>query len=135
MTLMSMVLLGAGFGVKSSPDFCVGFTDDETVMLDLDNLSFREVKRLARRALEFWGLGGFLVLRSSVGSYHVVFDRAVSWGENLQVVAWAVLDSGSEGLKKWLVMQCRKGSSTLRVSPKGEKKSPRIVYREGNSDE
>lgn len=31
-------------------------------------------------------------------------------------------------------MQCIKKSSTLRVGPKGEKPSPRIVYREGNED-
>ena len=118
--------------MTSNRNYITGFTDDETVMLDLDNMSFKQVKYLARRTMEFWELGGFLVLRSSVGSYHVVFDRPVSWGENLQVVAWVVLDSGSEDLKRWLVMQCRKGSSTLRVSPKGEKPSPRIVYREGS---
>lgn len=28
-------------------------------------------------------------------------------------------------------MQCRKQSSTLRVSPKGEKTSPKIIYHEG----
>ena len=112
---MNMELLESGFGVKSSPNFILGFTDDETVMLDLDNMSFKKVKQLAQRASEFWNLGGFLVLKSSEGSYHVVFDRPVSWRENMQVVAWAVIDSGSEDLKRWLVMQCRKGSSTLRV--------------------
>ena len=70
---------------------------------------FRGVKQLARRALEFWGLADFVVLRSSEGSYQVVFDRPVSWRENMQVVAWTVLDSGCEELKRWLVMQCRKG--------------------------
>ena len=39
-----------------------------------------------------------------------------------------------EGLKKWFLLQCRKKSSTLRVGPKGEKPSPRIVYREGKQD-
>jgi hypothetical protein len=31
-------------------------------------------------------------------------------------------------------MQCRKQSSTLRGSPKGDKLSPNIVYREGIED-
>jgi hypothetical protein len=32
-------------------------------------------------------------------------------------------------------MQCIKGFSTLRISPKGDKPSPRIVGREGNQNE
>ena len=120
-----------GLSGGSCPKYILGYTSDETVMLDLDNMSFKEVKRFAQRALEFWDLGGFVVLKSSKESYHVVFDRPVSWRENLQVIAWCVLDSRSEELKRWLVMQCRKGSSTLRVGPKGEKYSPRIVFREG----
>ena len=48
-----MVLLGNGFGVTSNRNSITGFTDDETVMLDLDNMSFKQVKWLARRAMEF----------------------------------------------------------------------------------
>lgn len=33
-----------------------------------------------------------------------------------------------------MVMQCIKKSSTLRVSPKGNRSSPRIVFRHGNQD-
>ena len=135
MLLRSMVRLESGFGVKSTLNFCLGFTDDETAMLDLDKIEFKDVKQLAQKCLEFWDLGGFLILKSSPGSYHIVFDRIVSWRENLQVVAWCALYSGSEDLKRWLVMQCRKGSSTLRVSSKREKKRPRVVYREGSEEE
>ena len=31
-------------------------------------------------------------------------------------------------------MQCIKGSSTLRVAPKGDKPSPRVAYRYGKQD-
>lgn len=32
-------------------------------------------------------------------------------------------------------MQCIKEGSTLRISPKKDKPSPRVVYREGKQDE
>jgi len=42
--------------------------------------------------------------------------------------------SGNEGLQRWHRMQCIKMKSTLRVGPKNEKKSPRIVKRVGDQD-
>ncbi len=109
----------------------INWNDIETVMLDMDETELGFVEYWAKRTLNWFDLGGYLILESSPGSYHVVFDRIVSWRENLQIVAWCALFSGSEDLKRWLVMQCRKGSSTLRISSKGEKLRPRIVYREG----
>jgi hypothetical protein len=35
---------------------------------------------------------------------------------------------------KWFLMQCIKEGSTLRVSPKRDKPSPRIVFRHGKQD-
>jgi hypothetical protein len=52
----------------------------------------------------------------------------------VHVVAWVALESENEKLKSYLVMQCIKESSTLRISPKGEKLSPRIVFRNGKQD-
>ena len=52
----------------------------------------------------------------------------------MQIVAWVALRSHNKGLRKWQLMQCRKGSSTLRVGPKGKKPSPKIVYKEGRLD-
>lgn len=120
--------------MKWNHNSVLGFTDDETVMLDLDETTFREVKYWAKRALEFFDLGGFLIMKSSKGNYHVVFNRKISWTENMSIVASIAIQTKHEGLKKWFLLQCRKKSSTLRVGPKGEKPSPRIVYREGKQD-
>jgi hypothetical protein len=49
-------------------------------------------------------------------------------------VAWACGESENAGLKKLFLMQCLKESSTLRVSPKKDKSSPRIVFRYGMQD-
>lgn len=52
----------------------------------------------------------------------------------MSIVAWTSLYSDSESMRKWFLMQCIKNGSTLRVSPKGRKPSPRIVYRKGEQD-
>ena len=112
----------------------IGFSDDETVMLDFDNTIFRIVKYWALRTTRFHKLEGFIILKSSENSYHVVFNRPVLWKENMRIVAWVCLLFRSEKLKTYFLMQCIKESSTLRVSAKGDKPSPRIVFRFGKQD-
>ena len=104
----------------------LGVTDDETVMLDFDNTPFKWVKYWALRACKWFKLEGFIILKSSENNYHVVFDRKVSWSENMRIVAWVSLLSCNRGLTKWFLMQCIKGASTLRVSPKMDKPRPRV---------
>jgi len=121
--------------VKSNPNNfheVYGFTDIETVKVDFDDTPFKTVKYWALRMMKFFRLEGFIVLKSSEDNYHVVFDRKVSWKMNVKIMAWACLfNFKNEGLKKWFLLQCIKGGSTLRVSPKKEKPSPRIVFRYG----
>jgi len=52
----------------------------------------------------------------------------------MSIVAWASLESKNKGLLNWFLLQCIKKSSTLRVSPKGGKPSPRVVVRYGNQN-
>lgn len=117
---------------KAKPN--LGFSDTETVMLDFDDTDFKTVKYWASRTARWFKLEGYLVLRSSKRCYHVVFDRGVSWSENMRIVAWVALESGNSKLQKYQLMQCIKESSTLRVSSKKEKPSPRIVFRVGKQD-
>jgi len=123
-------------GLRGRWNHCsiLGVTDDETVMLDFDNTPFKWVKYWAMRACEWFKLEGFIILKSSENNYHVVFDRKVSWSENMRIVAWVSLLSRNKGLTKWFLMQCIKGASTLRVSPKMDKPCPRVVYRCGKQD-
>jgi len=114
--------------------FIMGITDIETVKLDFDNISFKTVKYWAFRTMKWFKLEGFIILKSSENNYHVVFNRPVSWSENMRIVAWVSLLSGNPMLEKWFLMQCIKEASTLRVSPKGNKPPPRIVYRYGKQD-
>lgn len=120
---------------KSRAKPIIGFSDTETVKLDFDNTLFRDVRYWALRAMRRFKLEGFIVLKSSKKSYHIVFNRKVSWAENLRVVAWIALLSHNLELQRYCLMQCIKTSSTLRVSTKGEKPSPRIVFRLGKQDQ
>jgi hypothetical protein len=109
----------------------LGYTDISTVKLDFDNTSFKVVKYWAIRTMKWFKLRGFIILKSSINHYHVVFDKTVTWNKNMHIVAWVTLESKNEQLKSYLVMQCIKESSTLRVSSKKEKSSPRIIFRYG----
>jgi hypothetical protein len=50
----------------------LGFTCAEIVMVDCDDMPFRVVKKWARIVMEKCRLGGFIILKSSKNSYHVV---------------------------------------------------------------
>jgi len=105
-----------------------------TVKLDLDEMSFRSVRYWANLVLRKYKLRGYIILKSSKKCYHVVFDRYVNWDENMSIVGWVSIISKSLKLKDYLGMQCIKMSSTLRVAPKGDKPSPRIVFKYGSQD-
>lgn len=127
----------------------LGVFDDEAVMLDLDGAPFKMVKKYSLMAMDFHELGGLLIIKSSEKSYHVVYNRRVSWSENQRIMGWVSyvlcpwlsLSESSERAKAslnlllYMRMQGIKQSSALRTSPKGSKPSPRIVYREGDQDD
>ena len=123
-----------GLRPSSSPNFILGYSDTETVKLDFDRTPFRVVRRWADRTSEWFKLEGYIILKSSKDSYHVVFNRTVTWPENLKIVAWVCLQSHHNRLLRWMLMQCIKQSSTLRVSSKGNKPPPRIVIRDGSQN-
>lgn len=131
----------------------IGNWDTKTVMLDFDNTSIGEVKLWCFRLLSWFNLDGFIILQSSkrtlkardkktgkvifshrIGSYLAVFNRKVTWKENVSIMNWMALESGNVGLQNYVRMQCIKGSSTLRLSHKGKKPSPKVVFQFGNQD-
>ena len=121
----------AEFSSEDSVEPILGFTDAETVKLDLDDMGFKSVKYWALKAMKKFGLNGWIVLKSSHKHYHVVFDRKITWENNLAVINWVAILSNNVSLFRYLAMQCIKKGSTLRVGAKGDKPSPRIIYRCG----
>ena len=114
-----------------------GITDNHTVMVDLDNMSFRKVKDLAESACSHFKLGGFIILKTSPKNYHVVFDKPMRyWSDVLKIISWVGILADNPNVWKWACMQAIKKACTLRVSEKttknGVKPKPRIVYRYGS---
>jgi hypothetical protein len=101
------------------------------VKLDFDHVSLDTVRYWARRTMHWYDLNGFVILASSPHCFHVVFDHTVTWTENVKIMAWVALLTKHRKLTGWFIMQCIKQGSTLRVSPKQAKPTPRIVDRAG----
>jgi len=115
----------------------VGISNKHTVMVDLDNVSFRKVKNLCLLALKMFNLEGFIILKSSPKHYHAVFDKPMRyWCDIVKVISWIGIMAGNPNVWKWVCMQAIKKACTLRVSEKptknGAKPKPRIVYRYGS---
>jgi hypothetical protein len=119
---------------NNSLPFVLGITDTETVKLDFDRTPFRTVKYYAMETMKWHKLKGFIILKSSKNNYHVIFDKKVSWKDNVRIMAWVCLISKHEALTKWFLLQCVKKESTLRASQKYNKPEPRIVFRYGSQD-
>lgn len=128
-----------------------GDWDRETVRLDFDETPLDEVKYWAFRAMHWFKLEGFIILRSSQkikeikrkrkaihkwikSSYLVIFNRPVKWEKNVQIMAWVAVNSGIQRLKDYVLMQCIKRSSTLRISLKDNKPYPRIIFCYGKQN-
>jgi hypothetical protein len=119
----------------STPSLPVeGFTDRETVKLDFDNTPLWLVVYWSMRVCVWFKLEGGVILKSSKGSFHVIFNRPVSWSRNVHIMDWVGRLSKIESLMNYALMQGIKESSTLRIGPKGGKPSPRVVYRWGNQN-
>ena len=129
----------------------IGDWDKETVRLDWDDTALAEVKLWSLRVCRWFKLEGFIILRSSMknyvvkqkkrtvysfkrGSYLVIFNRPVHWDSNVKIMNWIALESGNVNLQKYVRMQCIKGTSTVRISSKGSKPAPSIVFRYGVQD-
>jgi hypothetical protein len=119
---------------RSTRSPVLGYSDRSTVKLDYDKVPLRIVKFWSRRACDWFKLEGFIILESSRGSFHVVYDRPVTWRRNMHIIAWVAVESQLSKLRDYVLMQVIKESSTLRVGPKFKKPSPRIVYRYGKQD-
>lgn len=128
-----MARKATGLTTKWSHNIIIGDCDRETIRIDFDEMSLKQVKLLCRKTKNHFRLKGFRILRSSLKHYHAIFNRkAKSYEYNCKVMAWIAIISKNVEVKNYALMQIRKGTSTLRISHKGEKPSPRTVYYEGD---
>lgn len=132
-----------------------GDWSDDTIRVDFDNTILDEVKLWAYRALKWFKLEGFIILESShknyvvkekrkiffrlrKASYLLIFNRPVEWIKNVKIMNWIAhevyLESGNEDVQRYVTMQCIKETSTVRISRKGKKPIPKVVFRFGLQD-
>lgn len=103
-------------------------------MLDLDDVSYEEAMALSFKSVKDFKLEGFALAESSRKHYHIVFNRKTSKSRVISIIASVCLETRHEGLTRWFLEQCTRGDFTLRISAKGKKPPPRIVYRHGKQD-
>jgi hypothetical protein len=141
--------------VKKNPCPNVILGDFYTNMLrvEWDKKTLRYIKLYSHILNKRYNLDGFIILKSSnnihkiwdiayekvlysykTGNYHVVFNREVSELEIYSILAWLCLYTKDEDLTKWFLVQCIKGTFTLRIGFKGRKKPPKILFKYGNQD-
>lgn len=137
---------------RSKARVVIGNNERNTVMLDFDLVPLEEVKYWCFRAMRWFKLDGFMILESSMKeklikgrygvilfilekrSFHAVFGKPVRWDTNVKIMDWVALESGLPQVQKYALMQGIKMSSTLRMSPKGDKPAPFPVFRYGSQD-
>jgi len=113
----------------------VGYTSDRTAMLDLDGLTRYQVIELAQKLLGRFKLKGYLILKSSIDGWHVVFDKRLSWKNVLRVIfAAPPCRHRWHGHFSWAELQAIKGFATLRIGNKRRKRSPRVIDAYGSQD-
>lgn len=108
--------------------YCIGFVTTDGVLLDLDNMTFKKANWIAKTLLEEFKLEGFLLIRSSVRSYHIVFNKYISWRKITKV-----LFSRYECVR-YAVQQIQNGHMTLRISKKNGKNKPKLLVKVGKTD-
>jgi hypothetical protein len=137
------------------PKVVLGDYDVDMVKVDWDERFLCEVKRFCKILVKRFPVlgGGFIILQSSVKtrkirndvfteiaytykskSYHTVFNGEVSEDELQSILAWLCLFTKDWKLITWFLLQLIKGTYSLRIGFKGNKKPPKIVYRWGNQD-
>lgn len=84
----------------------IGYTDMSTVKLDIDKKTLKKTKRGAKRVCEWFKLEGYIILKSSSRGFHVLFNKPVSWKQNVSTMAWACYITNFDlPIMRYLVMQ------------------------------
>lgn len=120
--------------------YVYGFTTSHGLLLDLDNTTLGETRKIAKKYMERFKLEGYLILRSSQNNYHVVFNKYMSWKKVLAClfkIVW-YYHYHKHGIKPsltfWAILQACKETETLRVSRKERKSIPKVIQTKGKTD-
>lgn len=108
--------------------YVIGFMTNKGLILDLDNMTYRKAKWIAQYLCRKHKLEGYIIVLSSPRSYHVIFNRYLSW-KTVTTILFSLWET-----IRWAVFQMREGYLTLRISRKNGKNKPKIVFKTGKTD-
>lgn len=108
--------------------FCIGFMTKRGVVLDLDNMTEKKATLKAELLLKRYRLEGYLLIRSSEKSYHVVFNKYLRW-RTITKILFSLYEC-----IRYAVFQMKEGFLTLRISRKNGKDKPKILIAVGKQD-
>lgn len=95
----------------------VGYTCQDHLLLDLDNIDYWRVERIAKMIQREWPkVGACAVVRSSRDHYHLVYDSRLSWDEIVHIIQ--TLAALSIVQKEYAYVRTFRRDLTLRVSEK-----------------
>jgi len=117
------------FGIKNKiiDDMYIPFFDfDDTLLSEVEVFSDNLYELNERKC-------GYSILQSSDYNYHVIFWKLVSYHTYLHYLVYALKHGMDKG---YLQAFLSRGFSILRISPKGNKKMPKLVkYQAGQDDD
>jgi hypothetical protein len=108
--------------------YVIGFMTNKGLIMDLDNMTYKKVRYLARTLCRQYKLEGYIIVLSSPRNYHVIFNRYLSW-RTITTILFSLWEA-----IRWGVFQLREGYLTLRISRKNGKNKPKIVFKTGKTD-
>ena len=107
----------------------IAFISDSCVMIDLDDITYEKVLKIAERLLNKHKLGGYAVVISSPAHYHLVFNNPATWKLIIQIL----FRFRKMSIEAWAKQQAQKGFCALRVNSKDGHK-PKIILEVGETD-
>jgi len=139
--IRAKVLDVPAFEAKNTPIFA--YASYRHLMIDLDGVTLGYAKRIAQYCAKEFQAGDCLVVQSSHGGYHLVYNNTIDWEEILWIM-WTLV---VKGIVRWKFYAWNKtrANITLRLSTKwykvlkdgrhGTKMRPRpIAYLSHKSD-
>jgi len=108
-----------------------GYTTKQHLLLDIDEQPLSRVVKLADMLQkEYPQLGDYIILKSSIESYHIVYGSFVPWKLIINIIdmLWqlGIIEKEVRDVREF------RGDLTLRISPRtlttGEQPTPEIVH-------
>ena len=73
------MVIGLNKKLNTPPNFTEGFTTTHGLLLDLDDTTLTETRKIAKTYLKRFKLEGYQIMRSSQNNYHIIFNRYLTW--------------------------------------------------------